>query len=63
MQAGHFVQVIEDRQGLKVGCIEEVAYRRGYINADQLEALAKPLVKSGYGTYLLNLVKEERASL
>jgi glucose-1-phosphate thymidylyltransferase len=55
--------VIEDRQGLKVGCIEEVAYRRGYINADQLEALAKPLVKSGYGTYLLNLVKEERASL
>jgi glucose-1-phosphate thymidylyltransferase len=57
MQAGQFVQVIEERQGLKIGCIEEIAYRKGYINAGQLEQLAKPLVKSGYGNYLLNLIK------
>lgn len=56
MQAGQFVQVIEERQGLKVGCIEEVAYRMGFIDAQQLEAIAKPLVKSGYGAYLLNLI-------
>lgn len=56
MQAGQFVQVIEDRQGLKVGCIEEVAYRMGFIDAQQLEIIAKPLVKSGYGAYLLNLI-------
>ncbi len=56
MQAGQFVQVIEDRQGLKVGCIEEVAYRMGYITAEQLEAIASPLVKSGYGKYLLELL-------
>lgn len=58
MQAGQFVQVIEERQGLKVGCIEEVAYRRGFIDRAQLEEIAKPLVKSGYGTYLLQLAKE-----
>ena len=52
MQAGQFVQVIEERQGLKIGCIEEVAYRMGFINAEQLKALAKPLLKSGYGSYL-----------
>lgn len=57
MQAGQFVQVIEERQGLKVGCIEEVAYRMGFIDANQLESLATPLVKSGYGAYLLNLIK------
>lgn len=57
MQAGQFVQVIEERQGLKVGCIEEVAYRMGFINAQQLADIAKPLVKSGYGQYLLNLLK------
>ncbi len=57
MQAGQFVQVIEDRQGLKIGCIEEVAYRMKYIDADQLRDIARPLVKSGYGQYLLNLVK------
>lgn len=57
MQAGQFVQVIEERQGLKIGCIEEIAYRNGYINKEQLIELAKPLVKSGYGTYLMNLVK------
>jgi glucose-1-phosphate thymidylyltransferase len=56
MQAGQFVQVIEERQGMKIGCIEEVAYRMGYINADQLRSMAKPLVKSGYGQYLLNIL-------
>jgi glucose-1-phosphate thymidylyltransferase len=56
MQAGQFVQVIEERQGMKIGCIEEVAYRMGYINADQLRSIAKPLVKSGYGQYLLNIL-------
>jgi glucose-1-phosphate thymidylyltransferase len=57
MQASQFVQVIEQRQGLKVGCIEEVAYRKGYITAAQLEAIAQPLLKSGYGQYLLELLK------
>lgn len=57
MQAGQFVQVIEERQGLKIGCIEEIAYRKGYIDSRQLEQLAKPLVKSGYGNYLLNLIR------
>jgi glucose-1-phosphate thymidylyltransferase len=57
MQAGQFVQVIEERQGLKIGCIEEVAYRMGYINSEQLEQIASPLVKSGYGEYLLGLLK------
>ena len=57
MQAGQFVQVIEERQGLKIGCIEEVAYRMKFIGDEQLEKLARPLVKSGYGTYLLNILK------
>lgn len=56
MQAGQFVQVIEERQALKIGCIEEIAYRNGFITKDQLIEIAKPLVKSGYGTYLMNLV-------
>jgi glucose-1-phosphate thymidylyltransferase len=56
MQAGQFVQVIEERQGMKIGCIEEVAFRMGYIDAVQLKAIAKPLVKSGYGQYLLNIL-------
>ena len=55
MQAGQFVQVIEERQNLKIGCIEEVAYRMGYINKAQLQEIAKPLAKSGYGEYLLKL--------
>jgi glucose-1-phosphate thymidylyltransferase len=55
MQASQFVQVIEERQGLKIGCIEEVAYRMGYIDAVQLRKVAEPLVKSGYGKYLLGL--------
>jgi glucose-1-phosphate thymidylyltransferase len=58
MQAGQFVQVIEERQGLKIGCIEEVAYRNGFISAQELEQIAAPLVKSGYGTYLMNLIKK-----
>ncbi len=57
MQAGQFVQVIEERQGLKIGCIEEIAYRNGFITKEQLKQLAEPLVKSGYGTYLMNLIK------
>ena len=55
MQAGQFVQVIEERQGLKVGCIEENAYRAGFINAQDLRNIAKPLLKSGYGEYLMHL--------
>ncbi|MFL5765861.1 MAG: glucose-1-phosphate thymidylyltransferase RfbA [Bacteroidia bacterium] len=54
-QAGQFVQVIEERQGLRIGCIEEVAYRMGYITKEQLKKIAEPLVKSGYGTYLMKL--------
>jgi glucose-1-phosphate thymidylyltransferase len=57
MQAGNFVQVIEDRQGLKVGCIEEVAFKMGYISKEALLALAQPLAKSGYGEYLMRLIK------
>ena len=60
MQAGQFVQVIEERQGMKIGCIEEIAYRMGFINAAQLESIAAPLVKSGYGQYLLKLLKKEK---
>lgn len=57
MQAGQFVQIIEERQGLKIGCIEEIAYRMGFIDAEQLKAIATPLVKSGYGSYLLKQIK------
>lgn len=57
MQAGQFVQVIEERQGLRIGCIEEVAYRMGYINKEQLKKIAEPLVKSGYGEYLLKQIE------
>lgn len=60
LQASQFVQVIEVRQGLKIGCIEEVAYRMGFIDRRQLEMLAQPLLKSGYGNYLLNLPEFER---
>ena len=56
MQAGQFVQVIEERQGLRIGCIEEVAYKKGWIDVAQLKAVATPLVKSGYGEYLLKLI-------
>ncbi|PKP21765.1 MAG: glucose-1-phosphate thymidylyltransferase [Bacteroidetes bacterium HGW-Bacteroidetes-20] len=57
IDATQFVQVIEDRQGQKIGCIEEVAYKMGFINAEQLEKVAQPLLKSGYGQYLMNLLK------
>jgi glucose-1-phosphate thymidylyltransferase len=56
MQASQFVSVVEARQGLKIGCVEEVAYQQGYISAEQLAKLAKPLLKSGYGHYLYNLI-------
>ena len=59
MQAGQFVQVIEERQGLKVGCIEEIAWRQGFISDKQLKELAEPLKKSGYGEYLLGLLKHK----
>ena len=59
MQAGQFVQVIEERQGLKIGCIEEIAYRNGFISKEQLKKIAEPLVKSGYGKYLLQLAKQK----
>ena len=55
MQAGQFVQVIEERQGLKIGCIEESAFRSGFINLEDLRDIAKPLIKSGYGEYLMEL--------
>jgi len=58
MQAGQFVQVIEERQGLKIGCIEEVAFKMGYITKEQLINVATPLTKSGYGTYLLDVAKQ-----
>ncbi|WP_339657156.1 glucose-1-phosphate thymidylyltransferase RfbA [Flavobacterium frigidarium] len=59
MQAGQFVQVLEERQGLKVGCIEEIAWRQGFISEQQLRELAEPLKKSGYGEYLLSLIKQK----
>jgi glucose-1-phosphate thymidylyltransferase len=58
-QAASFIQTLEERQGFKVACVEEIAYRNGYINAAQLEALAKPLAKSTYGKYLLNLLTQD----
>lgn len=58
MQASQFVQVIEQRQGIKIACIEEIAYRQGFIDIDQLHKLATPLLKSGYGNYLESLLKQ-----
>jgi glucose-1-phosphate thymidylyltransferase len=60
MQASEFVRVIEERQGLKIGCIEEVAFRMGFIGKSQLQKLAEPLVKSGYGEYLMRLIKQSK---
>jgi glucose-1-phosphate thymidylyltransferase len=59
MQASQFVQVIEERQGLKIGCIEEVAYRMKFIEATQLEKIAQPLIKSGYGAYLMGILPKK----
>jgi glucose-1-phosphate thymidylyltransferase len=58
MAAGSFIETLELRQGLKIACPEEIAYRKGFITADQLEEIAQPLLKSGYGTYLLKILKE-----
>jgi glucose-1-phosphate thymidylyltransferase len=58
MQAGQYVQVIEERQGLKIGCLEEIAYRKGFISKNELIDLAKPLLKSGYGDYLMEIINE-----
>jgi glucose-1-phosphate thymidylyltransferase len=58
MQASQFVQVIEQRQGIKIACIEEIAYRKGFISRKQLEEMAQPLLKSGYGEYLMKIVNE-----
>ena len=57
IQASHYVQTIEERQGLGVGCIEAVAFSRGFIDAEKLEELAQPLLKSGYGNYLMSLIR------
>jgi glucose-1-phosphate thymidylyltransferase len=57
MQAGQFVEVVEERQGLKIGCIEEVAYRMGFIGKEELTREAQKLMKSGYGSYLMNIIK------
>jgi glucose-1-phosphate thymidylyltransferase len=59
MQASQFVQVIEQRQGIKIACIEEIAYRKGFITREQLQALAKPLLKSGYGQYIEEVLKQK----
>jgi glucose-1-phosphate thymidylyltransferase len=56
MQASQFIQVIEQRQGIKVACIEEIAWRKGFISTEQLTKLAEPLLKSGYGKYLMDLI-------
>jgi glucose-1-phosphate thymidylyltransferase len=58
MQASQFVQVIEQRQGIKIACIEEIAFRKGFISREQLEAMAQPLLKSGYGEYLINVIRQ-----
>jgi glucose-1-phosphate thymidylyltransferase len=60
MQATQFVQVIEQRQGIKIACIEEIAWRKGFIDSIQLEKIAQPLLKSGYGQYLINLIQQDK---
>ncbi len=57
MDASNFISIIQKRQGLQVGCIEEVAYRMGWITREQIEILAQPMLKNGYGKYLMNLAK------
>mgnify|MGYP001171533331 FL=1 len=63
LEASQFIQTIENRQGLKIACPEEIAYRKGFIDAVQLEKLAKPLLKSGYGSYLMSVLAEKRPQL
>ncbi|MGH2644967.1 MAG: glucose-1-phosphate thymidylyltransferase, partial [Chitinophagaceae bacterium] len=61
MQASNFVQVIEKRQGIKIACIEEIAYKKGFIDKEHLINVAKPLLKSGYGQYLMELVDRDKS--
>lgn len=61
LQAANFIETIEQRQGLKIACLEEIAYRKGYISEDKLTKLARPLIKNGYGQYLMDILKEEVA--
>jgi glucose-1-phosphate thymidylyltransferase len=61
LDAANFIRVLEERQGLKIACVEEIAWRKGWLTDEQLLSLAKPLAKSGYGLYLQNLLKHERA--
>jgi len=61
LQAGHFIQVLQERQGLRVACVEEIAYRMGYIDAARLERLARPLLKNGYGLYLMDILERGEA--
>jgi glucose-1-phosphate thymidylyltransferase len=61
LEASQFIATLENRQGLKVACPEEIAYRQKWLNAEQLEKLAEPLKKNGYGQYLLNILKEKKA--
>jgi glucose-1-phosphate thymidylyltransferase len=63
MHASSYIEAIEQRQGLKVACIEEIAYLKGYIDAGQIERLADPLTKNGYGQYLLNMLKQDERDL
>lgn len=63
LEASQFIQTIEHRQGLKIACPEEIAYRQGFINAAQMEKLAAPLIKSGYGEYLMQVLKEKNSAL
>jgi glucose-1-phosphate thymidylyltransferase len=58
-QAGSFIQTLEDRQGVKVACLEEIAFRQGYISAEELAGLAGPLAKSSYGQYLLDILRQD----
>ena len=59
MEAGQFIATLEKRQGLKVACPEEIAFRKGWITAEQLEKLAQPMLKNGYGQYLMQVLKEK----
>jgi glucose-1-phosphate thymidylyltransferase len=59
MQAGDFIRIVEERQGLKVSCVEEIAFRMGFINAAQLKGLAEPLLKNGYGRYLIDILEQQ----
>src|SRR5699024_10529518 len=63
LEASNFVEAVQKRQGLYIACIEEIAYRKGYIDIDQLESLAKPLLKTDYGQYIMEIVKSEKVNI